>query len=123
MKELLVGTGLLVYGVVIFVLLGILAVGLVLAISPWFQNQEREITQHTNMYVQSKVTELVDSYTAYFELEVKKLSFSDPEVQKGLTAQQVALVRRMCNTYHLIPDDVDDVPDYILTFLKEQNCG
>lgn len=123
MREFVASVGLVFWVLLVTVVFVFLVASLELAVLPWWENQHREITQHTNQYVQSKVTELVDSYAQYMDLETRKALYTDPTIKTSITGQQKALVNRMCNAYQLIPDDVDDVPDYIVDFMKEQNCG
>lgn len=87
----------------------------------WHANVNRDIIQHSNSYIQSQVTSLTDDYSNYFELDAKKAEFSNnPDIVTSYTAQQNALVIRMCNTYSKIPNDIKAqvVPDYIQSFLS-----
>jgi ABC-type bacteriocin/lantibiotic exporter with double-glycine peptidase domain len=122
-KDLVVGTGMLFYAVIVALVVVVLVGVLWYAVAPYFKDAEREIIQHSNQYVQSKVTELVESYEAYQRLETQKRLYTDPALVKSFEGQQRATVQRMCNAYRLIPEDVNDVPAYIVRFMEEQNCG
>lgn len=85
-------------------------------------NLKREAVQHSNSYIQSKVTELTDSYAQYQALETKKTLYTgQAEIVGAYTAQQKAVVQRMCNAYYLIPSDIrqEEVPYYIHIFLGD----
>lgn len=91
---------------------------------PWFLNQDRYATQHSNAYVQSKVTELGDLKAQYLRLDAEVAKVSDkPELVDAYRAQQNSVLRQMWNTYDLIPSDIrsESVPQHIRSFLAEHS--
>ncbi len=125
MKALLAGSGLFVWAAILIIVVSLAGTLLYYAVLPHFINLERSAVQHTNPYLQSKVTELVQSYDKYQELETQKLLYqNDPDLVASYGAQQKALVRRMCQAANLVPSDIRAtiIPMYIQDFLRGENC-
>ncbi len=109
------------WGLIAIVIASIISTLVYLSIYTDILNLKREAVQHSNAYIQSKVTELVDSYSQYQTLDTKKVEYAgNQELVNSYDAQQRAIVKRMCNAYNLIPSDLqtDEVPSYIREFLS-----
>lgn len=108
------------WGLIAIVVASIIGTLVYLTVYVDILNLKREAVQHSNAYIQSKVTELVDGYQQYMVLDSQKQLYSDNyDIVRSYDAQQKALMQRMCNAYYLIPSDVraDEVPTYIQEFL------
>jgi hypothetical protein len=88
-------------------------------------NLQREAVQHSNEYEQSKVTELVQTYDRYVYLDTQIALYQGHQtIIMSFKGQQAAAVKRMCQAYSLIPNDIrnDVVPLYIIQFLHDKGC-
>lgn len=93
---------------------------------PWQINVQREAVQHSNPYVQSRVTELSAGVAQYARLETQAAKYAEnAPVAVATRAQQAALVNRMWIAYDLIPPDIrgEVVPEYIRAFLAKHPRG
>jgi len=99
--------------------------GIWLLTRPAQLNIEREAIQHSNAYIQSKVSRMTDLKAEYLRLDSKANEFSGNEsVVASLRAQQKAILDQMWEAYNLIPNDArNSVPQNIREFLNEHPIG
>lgn len=104
---------------VAFLVVVALFVGVRYVALPFLFNLERSATQHSNPYIQSKVSQLVDLKAQYERLETDAAKFKDdPTVVQAIRGQQKAVLQQMREAYALVPDDAKEaVPASIKSFL------
>ena len=78
---------------------------------------QREATQHSQPYVETKVSLLHKLVTDWYQLDAEIAEIDIVDIKKAKTAQQVNLVNRIKSEAELIP--YSQVPDSIKTFIAK----
>ena len=106
-----------------FVGLVVLASLIGLAVYGWQLNLERRIQQHSDGYIQARVTSLTQFMSDFYRLDTKVAENSDNSDLVGTyKSQQAMIVQQMWQQYDTVPQDAKDaIPTDIRQFLSSHS--